>query len=137
MRKHSWFKFNVSRWLGDQHLVLAGSTARGVLIDLMAIAHDGVPYGYVTNGGLPITDTELARSRRERVTTVHRAVLKLIELGRVGRTAEGILYIPAMVRDAEQHQKHVEHGSMGGNPKLLEKGQAGVKPGVKPGVKAE
>ena len=119
IKSHPWFKFYPARWLGDPHLRIVGASARGVLIDLMAIAHDGTPYGYVTNGGVALSVREIAQFTHERVTTVQKVVTKLFEGGRIAKTEGGTFYIPSMVRMAKQHEKHVEDGSLGGNPDLV------------------
>lgn len=137
MKEHPWFKFYPARWLGDPHLRILNASAKGVLIDMMAIAHDGVPYGYVTNGGLALTEHEIAKFTHERVTTVQKVVTKLLKGGRIAKTSEGTFYIPSMVRMAEQHKKHVRDGSKGGNPDLMDEVNHPVNPPVNPEVKVE
>jgi hypothetical protein len=129
MPKYQWFKFYATDWLADPHLRLCNAAARGVLIDLMALAHNGEPYGYVSNGGMALTEKQLVRVLAVNRQTLSKALAALELHGRIARAADDLLYIPRMVKDGAKLAQSVAHGKLGGNPKL--KGR------VKGRVKAE
>ena len=115
---HPWFKFYANHWSGDPHLRLCSLTARGLLIDLMAIAHNGNPYGYVTNGDKALNEQELGRVLSCNWQTVSKALAELELNGRIGRAIGGVIYIPRMVRDGNKTKEYREYGRRGGNPEL-------------------
>lgn len=59
--EHDWFKMYPLHWLGDSLLRLCSPAARGTLIDLMCLAQDGKPVGYVNASGIPLSDPEIAQ----------------------------------------------------------------------------
>ena len=50
-----WMRFFTRDWLDSKELRRCSPLARSVLVDLMALAHEGVPYGYLADKVGPLT----------------------------------------------------------------------------------
>jgi len=128
MKHNPWFKFNPTRWLADPHLRMCSPQSHGLLINLMAYAHNGNPYGYLSNGGMAIGPQEASRMLAWNHQTVSRAWAELEQHGRIAR-AEGELWcIPSMVKDYAYSLQQSELGKQGGNPALMATLKATHKP---------
>lgn len=57
--RNLWSKFTWDSWRADNGLRLVSLAARGLWIELLAIAHHGTPYGHVTHNGRAPTMAEL------------------------------------------------------------------------------
>lgn len=131
MAKRPAFQFYPGDWRTDPGLRLCSLMARGLWIEMMAIMHEGEPYGHLTAQGRPISDDMLARLVGESPTAVRRAVKDLDANGVFSRTNDGIIFSRRMVRDEEirnvravggqegksHGQKGASHGSKGGRPR--------------------
>jgi len=115
--KRPWFKFYAQDWSADPDLRLCSLEAKGLLADLMAMAHAGNPYGYVTNGGKLLNDSEIAKLCGEPQAKVQNILVELLEHTRIGKSESGY-FIPRMVRDGQRHLQQQEFGTLGGNPKI-------------------
>jgi len=114
-----WLMFYPRDWFGDPHLRCCRAASRGVLIDLMCLAHDGTPYGYLINGGKPLTSKEIERALGVPWQTWRACRTELLRKRRLkydGR--RHAYYVPRMVRDGESRERAIADGSRGGNPKL-------------------
>jgi hypothetical protein len=130
MKKHPWYKFWATIWLSDPHVKQCKWEHKGLLTDLMAIAHDGTPRGTVTNGGLPLSVKEIAKTFGERVTKAEKLVKRLQELNRIGIKSDEsgeTIYIPSMVLETEQVDRAQQDGLKGGNPNLKKTDKGKVK----------
>lgn len=131
MSKRPAFQFYPGDWRTDPGLRLCSLLARGLWIEMMAIMHEGEPYGHLTVQGRPINDEMLARLVGETPAAVRRAV-KDLEIHEVfSRTDGGIIYSRRMVRDEglrnlrasggalgkEHGHKGAPHGAKGGRPR--------------------
>jgi len=119
-----WLKFYAETWLADPHLRLCDASARGVLIDLMSLAHFGSPYGYVTNGKKALTDKEIPDALRIPWQTWRKSKASLLEHHRLEYDEDrDALFIPRMVRDGVKSDKARMYGLQGGNPALVSPGE--------------
>ena len=133
MKKYPWFKMYPSVWLADPHVRHLKWDAKGLLADLMCIAHDGTPRGSITNGGLALSIRDIAKTFSESVKKTTRLMTFLLKLNRIGQTTDGIWFIPSMVRETEQLQQASDYGKRGWEAK---QGKT-LKPTLKPTLKLE
>jgi hypothetical protein len=110
--------------------------AKGLLIDLMSLAHLGDPYGTVTNGGMALLEPELSQVLNIHPRTLRKSLEVLMKHKRVIQDSEGRLAIPRMIKDAEELEKFRVWGKSGGNP-LLVHDKPADKGGDNPPDKAE
>jgi len=130
VKNRPWLKFYPQDWLSDSSLSLCSLAEKGLLIDIMALAHNGQPYGYVTNGGQALTEQELGRVLAVNRQTMSRAMANLKLRHRIGVTSGGAIYVPRMVKDGKQREQASKDGEKGGNPTLKGDVKGGIKSGV-------
>ena len=118
MRK-PWMKFYPQDWLSDPMLRICDLSARGLLIELMAIAWNTEKPGYLIANGLPMPTETITKLIGIRPQTYRKAIANLHQTHRIGTSNEGVLFIPRMVKDAEYTSKQAEYGKQGGNPTLI------------------
>lgn len=118
-----WYRKFAKDWLGDAELRLCGLAARGLLADLMDVAHGGNPYGYVTRrNGDVYTEKELCEIIHVRPATFRRRLAELLDRRRVEKdTDTGLIFIGRMVRDHAREEQAKLDGRKGGNPDLQKK----------------
>ncbi len=80
MKKFPWFKMWSSVWLSDPHLNHCKWDAKGLLTELMCIAHNGTPRGSITNGGLPLSTKDIAKTFKESIKKTTRLMQVLLKL---------------------------------------------------------
>lgn len=90
-------------------------------MDLLAIAHEGEPYGYLTIGGKSIDDKTLARMTGTTPQKVRKLLAELESHNVFSRNEKGIIYSRRMVRDERIRNVRAAAGKLGGNPDLLDK----------------
>ncbi len=137
MKHKPWMKFYCQDWLGDPHLRACSAAERGILMDLVCLAHSGTPYGYLTNGGHSLDVELLSKVLRLRVNSLQTRIQHLLEMGRLGITDDGTYYIPRMVQQAQRDALASKHGKQGGNPALKGTDNRALKPRDKPEAEAE
>jgi hypothetical protein len=99
---------------------------------MLSWSHNGEPYGYVTNGGRPMTVEMIAKGRfgmlaGKREFDIIKALLdELLRNHRIGKDMTGAYFIPKMVRIGEQKEQARRYGRRGGNPALVGAAQAAV-----------
>lgn len=108
-----WTKFYWSNWLGNSKLRMCSIGARGMWIDMLAVAAQNDPVGYIE-----APDGRIMRllSRVSGITEAE-ALQYFDELAVAGVMrcdSEGRLYCPRMVRDNENLQKAISSGQRGG-----------------------
>lgn len=128
MTKRPAFQFYPGDWRTDNGLRLCSLVARGLWIEMMAIMHEGDPYGHLTVQGRPISVDMLARLVGESSTVVKRAMKDLEENDVFSRTNEGVIFSRRMVRDEEVRNARAAGGSLG-----KEHGSKGASHGAKGG----
>jgi hypothetical protein len=104
-----WFQMFSRDWLDNKELRRCSPAARAVLVDMMCLANEGTPYGFLADDIGALTDEYMA-SRC--VMPVKRFVGFLAELRLAHRVEEkdGVLFIPRMVRDEEVRVRRAEGG---------------------------
>jgi len=118
MTHKPWLKFYAADWLSSPELRACTLAEKGLLIDLMCIAHRHEPYGYFTDG----TDESLsivAQMVRIRLPRLVQMVYKLRTKGRVSASDGGQLYIKRMVADHDYSLQQSDFGRKGGNKALM------------------
>ena len=128
MTKRPAFQFYPADWRTDPSLRLCSMLARGLWIEMMAIMHDGDPYGHLTTQGRVISDDMLSRLVGEPAAAIKRALKDLETNGVFSRTHDGIIFSRRMVRDEEIRNSRGAGGSLG-----KEHGHKGASHGVKGG----
>lgn len=112
------FQFYPADWRRDNELRVCSIAARGLWIEMMAIMHDGTPYGHLAISARPVTPAQLA-SLVGLATGVCKRLLMELEDHRVfSRTADGLIYSRRMVKDEQLRESRAASGKLGGNPAL-------------------
>jgi len=99
MTEHRWSKFWWADWMRDPSLRSCSVAARGLWMDMLAIAFDGAPRGHVTIGRNPASPKQLAIIAG---ITEKQCVALLAELDQAevfSRTEAGGIFSRRMVRD--------------------------------------
>ena len=118
MLPHPWMQFYTRDWLDNKELRRCSPAARAVLLDLMCLAHEGVPYGHLADKIGPLTDDYMA-SRCVISTERFRAALSELQSYQRVSTKDNRLVIPRMVEDGAERLRRSEAGGKGGNPSLV------------------
>ena len=108
-----WTKFYWSNWLGSASLRRSSIAARGFWMDILSIAAQNDPVGFVDVTGDEFFDM------MSRISGISRADAKMftaeLELHRVfSRDRHGRLYCRRMVRDNAKLQEAIKSGRRGG-----------------------
>src|SRR5438132_1410115 len=97
-----------SDWLGDVAVRRLTPAERGLWIDLLALAYQGTPQGYVTDAqGRAISAEEIARLTNSKgpktvATSIKNILAKGVASADVGPDGEQRLYCRRMVRNADK-----------------------------------
>lgn len=92
-------------------------------MDMLALMHEGLPYGHLTVGGEAVTDLQLARMVGETPARVRKLLRELEAHGVFSRTDSGVMFSRRMVRDEHIRNVRAEAGKLGGNPNLTGEGK--------------
>jgi hypothetical protein len=127
-------QFYTRDWLGDLDLRGCSPLARSVLIDLMALAHEGTPYGHISDKSGPLDSKFLASRLNLSIGRLGLALDELRKAERIHMHAGGGWYIKRMVIDEEVRIKRAEGGKKSkGNPLLRGEGYpSDAKEGIAP-----
>lgn len=126
----TWTKFYWSDWASDPRLKLCSLAAQGLWMQLLCIAAQNDPIGYLSIADRPLGVTDFARLIGVSETELGDR-LEELERNRVfSRDRTGRIYSRRMVNDAKKAAEYVKWGKMGGNP-TLGKGSSNL-PGVNP-----
>lgn len=109
-----WTKFYWSNWLGDAKLRSCSICARGMWMDMLAVAAQSDPVGYIQApaGGQLIT--MLARISGISKPEAEEYFCELVDAGVLKYDEFGRVYDQRMVRDNENLQKAITSGKRGG-----------------------
>lgn len=124
-------------WALDPAVRLCSMAARGMWMEMLAIAAAATPYGHVQVGDKPCSADDLAQLTGQRKQDVSRWIRELDTNGVFSRTEDGTIFCRRMVRETEQRQnkrkkaKVVRPPSNGKEPDLLDN------PTLKPEKQAE
>lgn len=128
--KRPSFQFYPSDWRKDTALQFCSLAARGLWVEMMCIAHECDPYGYLVVNGRPMTTAHIGRLVGIAERECSRLLTELFDAGVPSKTDEGVIFSRRMVRDeeirnkravgglagAEHGKKGASHGSKGGRP---------------------
>src|SRR6185369_16395669 len=113
-----WMKLWTRDWLDCKELRRCSATSRSVLLDLMCLANEGSPYGFLADkvAGLPV---KLMASRCSvTCSQLLKSIKELMDNGRLQRDEKGTYFIRRMVEDEEVRVKRAEGGKLSiGHPK--------------------
>lgn len=126
--KRPAFQFYPGDWRTDAGLRLCSIAARGLWIEMMAVMHDGEPYGHLTLQGRMIDPEMLGRLVGESVGTIKRLIAELERNEVFSRTDAGVIFSRRMVRDEDARERRAAGGAAG-----AEHGHKGRSHGVKGG----
>ena len=107
-----WFQMCSRDWLDNKELRRCSPLARGVLADLMCLAHEGLPYGHLCDKVGPLTDGYMASRCVITLRQFRSALAELLTNERVHRDADGRLYVKRMVEDEDIRLKRASGGSL-------------------------
>jgi hypothetical protein len=108
-----WTKFYWSNWLGNSKLRMCSIGARGMWIDMLAVAAQNDPVGYIhVPDGQPLR--LMSRISGISLDEAQAFFEELCEAGVIHVDQHGRLYDPRMVRDNENLQKAITSGRRGG-----------------------
>lgn len=102
MGKNPWMKFYPTDWRADPKLRMCSLAARGLWMELIAVAHEASPYGHVLVNGNAPDIAALARMVGVSESEMQSLVDELDRNGVFSRTRGGIIYSRRMVRDAKK-----------------------------------
>ncbi len=98
-------------WLDNKELRRCSPLARAVLIDMMCIASEGIPYGHVADKSGPVPIDMLSARFCLSSKRFIEAVAELEKHKRLMRSKEtSSIYVPRMVRDEEIRRRRAEGG---------------------------
>lgn len=117
--KRPAFQFYPADWRKDVELRSCTLEARGFWVDLLCVAHECDPYGYLVVNGKPLTAAQMAGFVGATPPQAKRLLAELVSNG-VARVGEnGVIYSKRMVDDERLRVLRAEAGKLGGNPNLL------------------
>lgn len=108
-----WTKFYWSNWLGHINLRLCSVAARGFWMDVLCIAADNDPVGYVEETGPAFTEM-MCRVSGLRKKQVEKYTKELEKRGVFQRDRRGRIFCPRMVHDNKKLQEAIASGRRGG-----------------------
>src|SRR5690349_15309183 len=99
---HRWSKFWWCDWQNDPGLRMCSLEARGLWIELLAIAHQSDRPGYVLVNGKPPTNKEISSLVRwGNAKTIEKLLRELADYGVFSRGDDGVIFSRRMVRDTQ------------------------------------
>lgn len=109
--KRPSFQFYPGDWLRSTDLRSCSIAARGLWIEMLALMHEGEPYGHLKVGKKAIDNTTLARMVGAPQELVDKLLAELEESRVFSRNASGIPYSRRMVRDENRRNICAEGGA--------------------------
>lgn len=138
MAARPWAKFYWNDWRGDPRIRACSLAAQGLWMQMLCIAADADPIGYVTVGGRPMGATDLARQTGASEAEVRTLLDELDRNGVFSRDRKDRIYNRRMIRDAREAERNRKNGKKGGNPSLAqpnddkEENSRGITPRITP-----
>lgn len=108
---YPWMKLHTRDWLDNKELRRCSPLSRSVLADLMCLAHEGVPYGHLTDKVGALTEKYMASRCVVPIGRFRAAVKELKSHGRVDVSATGSLFIERMVADEDLRNRRATGGN--------------------------
>ena len=117
-----WLQLYTRDFLDDLALRSCTPESRSFLTDAMCLSHECTPYGHLADSdGAPLPEKFICGRFNVTPLVMRRSVAQLLEKKRLGKTPEGVLFLPRMVRDETIRIKRAAGGRLGGNPSLSNK----------------
>lgn len=113
-----WSKFYWRDWSSDPGLRRCSLAARGLWIDLLAIAAQNEPRGFVGVAGHALDAAGIAQMIGASRPEVTRLLAELEQNRVFSRDRRGCIYSRRMVKDARAQEDARRNGKLGGNPNL-------------------
>lgn len=130
-----WSRFFWADWLRDTQLRRCSPAARALWIDMLCLAAQGDPIGYLADGDDVLGVEEIARMTGFSKKHALRLVGELERRRVFSRDDKGRIYSRRMVRDADVLSRARRDGVKGGNPNVIkERRGEGVNPPDNPPV---
>jgi DNA-binding transcriptional regulator YhcF (GntR family) len=85
----------------------------------MCIAHEALPYGYLSINGKPMTDAQLSRMVGVSPAVLNKSLKELEDAGVFSRDDSGVIFSRRMVKDEHIRSVRASAGKAGGNPNLV------------------
>ena len=118
-----WTKWFFPDWSNDPGLRASSLAARGLWMDMLCIAAQHDPPGFIAiNGNGADVDT-LARLVGASPQVVEPLIAELERNGVFSRNRAGMIYSRRMVRDVKRMKTAQKNGKLGGNPTLCSDGR--------------
>lgn len=105
-----WMQFHTRDWLDNKELRRCSPVARAVLSDLMCLAHEGNPYGYLRDDVGALEESFLAARCVVSLKVFRAALIELLQYNRIELSDDKGLFISRMVRDEEIRIKRAAGG---------------------------
>lgn len=113
-----WAKFYWTDWLSDIALRRCSLAARGLWMDMLCIAAQHDPIGYVAVNGQGCSETDLARLCGTSYDDIKSLLAELEANSVFSRDRTGKIYSRRMISDAKKRAEAKKNGMKGGNPSL-------------------
>ena len=111
MRK-PWMQFYTRDWMDCKELRRCTPEARAALVDLMCLASEGTPIGYLRDKIGPLSEAFMAERFHVPLPKLRRWIRELVVAERLHREVEsGVLYVKRIVEDEVLRQKRAAGGS--------------------------
>jgi len=111
--KRPSFQFYPADWRKDTALQFCSLAARGLWVEMMCIAHECDPYGYLCVNGKPMTKAQIARLAGIGERECNKLLQELFEAGVPSTGDDGAIYSRRMVRDETVREKRAAGGKEG------------------------
>lgn len=138
MSNARWSKFFWNDWRGDPALRLCSLAAQGLWMQMLCIAAEADPIGYVTVAGQPLDVRALARLTGEETHVIETLLAELRSHGVFSVTRNGFVYNRRMVRDDKRARDgaycatHGEISTSRRGRKALDNKQENIPPPIPP-----
>lgn len=116
MGQRPWSKFFWNDWRGDPAIRLCSLAARGLWMEMLCIAAEADPVGYVTVGSTTLDVPALARLTGEPADVIGPLLAELRQHGVFSVTQGGRIYNRRMVRDDKRRKDGALAAEFGESP---------------------
>lgn len=114
----TWSKWFWSDWQSDAGVRICSFAAKGLWMDMLCIAAQHDPIGYVAVGGRALDSTALARLTGGSESEIADLLAELDRNGVFSRDRHGRIYSRRMISDVKKAERARKNGMRGGNPNL-------------------
>lgn len=114
--KRPSIQFYPGDWRRDLALRTCTIGARGLLIELMCVMHDGDPYGHLAVAGVGLSDEEASAAVGISTTEYRRYVRELLQKRVLSQNTDNMIYSRRMVRDEVRRNAAAAGGAQSNSP---------------------